>query len=144
MKYVLFIFLTTISLAGTNKYHNQNGVGIEGYDPVSYFQSGPAKGDKNFSTSYDGIFYYFKSQANLDKFKSSPKKYLPQFKGWCAFAIADGPSLADINPKTYWINDGKLYLFYNKFFVNTLSSWKKDPAGYLKKAEANWNNRTIK
>jgi len=144
MKYILFTLFTTIVLAGSDKHFTKNGIGTDGYDLVSYFQDGPTKGSKKFSVIHDGIPYHFKNQNNLDKFKKSPAKYLPQYNGWCAYAIADGPSLTVSNPKTYWIHEGKLYLFYDKYFINTLSSWKKAPLDNLKKAEANWNNKTIK
>jgi len=32
----------------------------------------------------------------------------------------------EVDPGTFKIVDGKLYLFYNKFFNNTLKSWNKD------------------
>jgi hypothetical protein len=31
-----------------------------------------------------------------------------------------------------------LYLFYNKFFNNTLKSWNKDEANLKNKADVNW------
>ncbi len=44
-----------------------------------------------------------------------------------------------INPETYEIRNGKLYLFYNAYFINTLKKWiAKNPAELVKKAEENW------
>jgi hypothetical protein len=40
------------------------------------------------------------------------------------------------------IQDGRLLLFYNKFFTNTRDKWQnsdsKTPADFLKKADSNW------
>ena len=33
-----------------------------------------------------------------------------------------------VDPETFKIIDGKLYLFYNSFFNNTLKDWNKDEA----------------
>ncbi len=34
--------------------------------------------------------------------------------------------------------DGKLSLFYNRFFNNTLTSWNENEAPLKKQADANW------
>jgi hypothetical protein len=44
----------------------------------------------------------------------------------------------EINPETFKIIDGKLYLFYNAYFNNTLKSWNKAEASLKAKADANW------
>ncbi len=31
-----------------------------------------------------------------------------------------------VNPKTYLITDGKLYLFYNKLGINTKEKWEEE------------------
>ena len=72
------------------------------------------------------------------KFKKNPTKYLPQYGAWCAYAMGDNGDKVSVNPETYKIVDGKLYLFYNKLFVNTLKSWNKDEDRIKAKADANW------
>jgi hypothetical protein len=44
----------------------------------------------------------------------------------------------DIDPETFKITDGRLNLFYNKFFNNTLPKWNKDEANLRQKADASW------
>lgn len=44
----------------------------------------------------------------------------------------------EIDPETFKLIDGKLYLFYNAYFNNTLKSWNKDEVNLKKKADANW------
>jgi hypothetical protein len=77
--------------------------------------------------------------VNKEYFSKNPSKYEPQFGGWCAFAMGDSGEKVEINPETFKIIDGKLYLFYNAFFNNTLKSWNKDEANLKAKATSNWN-----
>ncbi|OYZ43692.1 MAG: YHS domain protein, partial [Sphingobacteriales bacterium 24-40-4] len=44
-----------------------------------------------------------------------------------------------VDPETYKIVNGKLYLFYNQFFNNTLKDWNKDEVNLMTKANTNWN-----
>jgi hypothetical protein len=44
----------------------------------------------------------------------------------------------EIDPETFKIIDGKLYLFYNAYFNNTLTSWNKDEKNLKAKADKNW------
>ena len=111
---------------------------IQGYDPVSYFQkTGPREGKAQFSASYKGVNYRFASQENLKIFQSGPEKYEPQYGGWCAYAMADGEKVK-IDPETFKIIDGRLYLFYNFYFNNTLKSWDKDEKSLKNKADLHW------
>lgn len=113
---------------------------IKGYDPVSYFTEGKAtKGNPKIAHTYSGIVYRFKNAANRNAFKQNPAKYEPMYGGWCAYAFGlDKPSKVDINPRTFKIIQGKLYLFYNKLGTNTLKLWNKDEAQLKTKADKNW------
>jgi len=44
----------------------------------------------------------------------------------------------DVDPKTFKILDGKLYLFYNRFFNNTLPEWNKNEVNLKSQADNNW------
>jgi YHS domain-containing protein len=112
---------------------------IEGYDPVSYFRNGrPVKGRKDFTDTYQGISYRFSSQQNLEAFRKDPSAYEPQYGGWCAYAMGNDGSKVEVDPETFKVIDGRLYLFYNAFFNNTLKTWNKDQQGLKKKADQNW------
>jgi hypothetical protein len=52
--------------------------------------------------------------------------------------MGNSGSKVEIDPGTFRIQDGKLYLFYNKLFNNTLKSWNKDETILKKNANANW------
>jgi YHS domain-containing protein len=112
---------------------------IEGYDPVAYFTDNTAReGKKEFSLTYDGVVYRFSSQQHLQSFRSDPEKYKPQYGGWCAYAMGATGEKVDVDPETFKVLNGKLYLFYNRFFNNTRKSWDKDEANLKQKADANW------
>ena len=44
----------------------------------------------------------------------------------------------EIDPETFKIVDGKLYLFYHSWVNNTLNKWNKDEANLKTKADKNW------
>jgi YHS domain-containing protein len=124
--------------ARKRNYNVKKGIAIEGYDPVSYFDKKPIEGDEKFTYSFKGITYLFASQANLNKFKSSPERYEPAYGGWCAFAMGDTGEKVKIDPETYKIIDGKLYLFYNFWGNNTLKDWNSNEKSLKTKADQNW------
>jgi YHS domain-containing protein len=112
---------------------------IQGYDPVAYFKTNKAvKGKKEFALVHEGITYHFTSKENKDEFQKAPQKYEPQYGGWCAYAMGSSGEKVEINPETFKIIEGKLYLFYNAFFNNTLKSWNKDEKSLKAKADSNW------
>lgn len=140
---VVLLFSITTFAQNTSKrikeFNLENKVAIQGYDPVAYFtQKKAVKGKPSITTTYEGVIYNFSSQANKDLFLKKPASYEPQYGGWCAFAMGDYGEKVEINPETFKIIDGKLYLFYNAFFNNTLKSWNKDEINLKKKADTNW------
>ncbi len=123
----------------TTQFNLDEGVAIEGYDPVAYFNLNKAvKGRKDFSVTYLGINYHFVSANNRDVFQSDPAKYEPQYGGWCAYAMGKEGSKVEVDPETFKIIKGKLFLFYNRFFNNTLKSWNMDESNLHTQADANW------
>ena len=90
--------------------------------------------------------YLFNSEKNKKTFIANPKKYEPAYGGWCASAMSsDKPHKVGINPETYKIIDGKIYLFYNKLGINTLNSWNKgDETEKIKSANKNWKTTISK
>ena len=134
--------LNTFSQDASRKkeFNLDDGIAIHGYDPVAYFTQGKAiKGKKEFgAVVYAGVTYNFYSAENKEAFKKSPAAYEPQYGGWCAYAMGNDGSKVSIDPETFKIVGGKLYLFYNRFFTNTLKSWNKDEVTLKKNADANW------
>ena len=116
----------------------EKGIAISGFDPVSYFSDGSKKGKKEFSYLFDGIKYQFANATNRDTFMKNPNKYEPQYGGWCAYAMGNKGEKVEIDPETYKIINGKLYLFFHPFYNNTLTDWNKDEKNLKVKADANW------
>jgi YHS domain-containing protein len=136
-----FFYLIT-SAQNENKrlihFNLENKIAIQGYDPVAYFNGKPLKGKKEISTNFEGVIYYFSSVTNRDTFLKKPMSFEPQFGGWCAYALGSSGEKVEIDPGTFKILDGKLFLFYNAYFNNTLKSWNKDENNLKVKAEVNW------
>jgi len=109
---------------------------IRGYDTVAYFTDGkPVKGSDKFVDEWMGAKWKFASQDHLDKFKADPKKYAPQYGGYCAYGIAVG-NVVKIEPDQWTVVDDKLYLNYDS---DISKKWKQDKAGYIKKADATFD-----
>ena len=145
MKSLIILFTIVISSlpAQTLDYNLKKGFVANGYDVVAYFNNEAIEGDKKFTASFKGVKYKFSSAENLKAFNKHPKKYVPQYGGYCACAIAIKSDKVSINPKTFLIKDHKLYLFYNAWGTNTLELWKKENENALQeKADKNWE--TIK
>lgn len=101
-------------------------VAIDGYDPVSYFKTGPQKGSAGLSYDYNGVIYHFANAANLAEFKTNPGKYEPVWGGWCGHAMAMRGEKVDINPECYKIVNGRNVLFFKSFYANALTNWEKE------------------
>ncbi len=121
-------------------YNLEDDIAIQGYDPVSYFNAGKAvEGKKEFGWNYQGVPYYFSSLANRDLFIKNPSNFEPQYGGWCAYAMGKSGEKVEIDPETFKIVNGKLYLFYNAYFTNTLPLWNADEPNLKTRADQNWN-----
>ena len=140
----LLLVQVSIGIAQDNsprlKHFNlENHLAIQGYDPVAYFKQHEAvKGRKELAVSHQGVLYYFSSVANKEEFKKNPSHYEPQYGGWCAYAMGSKGEKVSIDPKTFKITNDRLYLFYNKYFNNTLTEWNKNETGLKNKADVNW------
>jgi hypothetical protein len=75
----------------------------------------------------------------LLKFKANPEKYKPAYGGWCAYAMGENGEKVKVDPETYKIVDGKLYLFYNFWTTNTLDDWNKNEKKLKEAADRNWS-----
>lgn len=140
----IFLIVTTQLFAQVEPV-SKDKVAIGGYDLVAYFIPGKAtKGDPEIKSVYKGISYYFSNTSNRDAFALNPEKYLPQYEGWCALAVGQQKKKVNINPETFKVTEGKLYLFYNSSHklsgskFNSLEPWVKDEPNLIKKSNANW------
>lgn len=122
-------------------FNTSDNVALSGYDPITYFANKPVPGKKTFTYKYKGITYNFINDKSKSIFKANPDKYEPAYGGWCAYALAKkNPVKMEADPETYKIVDGKLYVFYNSFGVNTVKKWNKDEPKSKASADKNWND----
>jgi YHS domain-containing protein len=83
---------------------------LKGHDVVAYFtESRHALGSKQFSSVYEGVTFRFASAQHKALFDANPKKYQPEYGGYCANGIAYGiPWGGDAD--TWLMIDGRLYI----------------------------------
>jgi YHS domain-containing protein len=117
---------------------DKTGLVLEGYDVVSYFFGTPQKGKSSIQLDAEGVLYWFSSEENKQLYIKNPAKFQPAYGGWCAYAMGLDGEKVKIDPKTYKIIEGKLYLFYNFYFNNTLIDWNKDEKNLKAQADLNW------
>ncbi|MGB2690933.1 MAG: YHS domain-containing (seleno)protein [Thermodesulfobacteriota bacterium] len=144
----VFVLSAGVSFAGEmakgEVFVTEDNVAVKGYDVVSYMNDNKAvQGTKDNWADHDGVTYYFVSEANKDAFVKNPEKYLPQYGGWCAYAVGAAGQKFPVDPETFKVVDGKLYLFFNGDTpegkpLNTIVPWNADEANLMKQADANW------
>lgn len=112
-----------------------SNVGVNGYDVVAYFTDGrPVRGSTEFRTTHQNVEYRFASAEHMALFRANPARYLPQYGGYCAWAVSQGYT-ASANPNNWRIVDGRLYLNYNG---EVQERWEQDIPGHIRNADANW------
>jgi YHS domain-containing protein len=112
-----------------------DGIALHGFDPVAYFtQNQAVKGVAQITSQYKGVTYEFVSKEDQATFEANPAKYVPQYGGFCAFAVSKGAK-ADVDPHAFAINDGKLYLQNSD---RALELYQRDVKGNTEAADHNW------
>lgn len=109
-----------------------------GYDVVAYFDNEAQVGDPALAAEYEGARYYFTNEANKQRFEENPARYVPAYGGWCAYAMSEGKQF-DIDPRSFKVTDGRLYLFYDGVGGCTIDIWIQDEAGRVQKADNVWH-----
>jgi YHS domain-containing protein len=141
MKRVLFgtiVLLLVLPLAGATKQLvniDEDGIGLQGYDPVAFFtENQPVKGSQEFTSIFKGVTYHFASAKNRDTFNKTPAKYEPQFGGFCAYGVSRGKKVP-IKIEAFQIVNGRLLMQYD---LDVRDKFNKDTNGNLKSADEKW------
>ena len=116
-----------------------NGFIASGYDVIEYFNNNAIKGDVYNSqhiSTYLGATFAFKDIQNKIIFDMNPKLYVPQFGGFCAYAVTQGYR-ANIDPESFTIYNGKLYLNYNN---NIRDKWRNNINNNINQGFHVWRN----
>ena len=112
---------------------------IKGYDAVAYFtQDKAVKGSAEFRHEYEDVEWRFSSAENLALFKATPEKYVPQYNGYCAYAMSVYGDKVKVDPTQYVIKDGKLYL---NFSAKYNQDFRSDLDNHIKSANQNWHKK---
>jgi len=110
-------------------------VAVGGYDVVAYFTDNRAiRGSAQHRITHQGFEYRFASAEHLAAFRIDPSRYLPQYGGYCAWAVAQGYT-ASGDPTNWRIVNGRLYLNYNDEIQRR---WEQDISGHIRRGDANW------
>lgn len=118
-----------------------SGVGLAGYDPVTYFPEGggvPRVGSTDLAATHQGVVYHFVGEANRRRFLANPSRYVPLYGGWSAFEMVDGQQ-QDIDPTAFLLQDGHLLLFFRGTFSDGRAKWlERDPRELRRRADQAW------
>jgi len=114
---------------------DEERLAVGGYDVVSYFTPGaPVVGSAEHTVRWRGGRFRFASAEHAATFKADPEPYAPRFGGYCAWAVSRG-YVAKGDPTVWAVVEGRLYFNYDP---SVAERWKQDPAGNIRRAEANW------
>jgi hypothetical protein len=140
-RFTIALGLTAGIVAGAAAYQkspvnvSRGHLALQGYDAVAYWTSGqPTKGSPSFEHRWKDAVWRFSTAANRDQFAKDPSRYVPEFGGYCAYAVSRGYT-ADIDPNAWRIVDGRLYLNYSK---RVQKLWEEDVPGNIAKGRQNW------
>tara|TARA_A100000171_G_scaffold78_1_gene73 strand:- start:4000 stop:4461 length:462 start_codon:yes stop_codon:yes gene_type:complete len=139
---VVMMMVLGTNVSAQNKNANNiddSKIALQGYSPVSYLDLGIAqKGLKEHKATHDGLAYYFTSEAQKKSFESNPKKYLPQYGGYCAFGVSVGAKFR-VDPNKFVVKDGKYFLFLYDLEVDAQQLWiTGNHKQLVEKANMNW------
>lgn len=110
-------------------------LGLHGVDAVALTTiHDVSEGSARHTVVVNEVAYYFASAETASRFEAAPDQYLPQYGGFCAYAVALGKKF-DGDPRYADIVNGKLYLFVNE---EIYAEYKKDSRKILRNAERTW------
>lgn len=135
MKKFILLFTTFCAASVYAQTNQSNGIALQGYDPVAYFENAQAiLGQKEITAQHNDVVYQFSSENNKALFLNNPDQYEPQYGGYCAYGMSNGYK-APIQPEAFTIVDNKLYLNYS---LKVKEMWLKEQAARIEKANYTW------
>lgn len=125
--------VSAAALVDTNL--TEDGLAVNGYDPVAYFTEGrPVRGKPRLQYELDGAVYRFEREENRQSFIANPHRYRPAFGGFCAYGVRTGRKF-EIDPHAWQIVDDRLYLLLNPA---TKVIWELERGNNIEIANAIW------
>lgn len=140
----LALVLSSVVFAQDKMAYNidNSNIALQGYSPVSYLDLRLAqKGNKTFKSEHNKVIYYFTSAEQKTTFDKNPRKYLPQYGGFCAFGCYAGAKFR-VDPNKFIVEDGKYYLYLNNVELDAKQLWLAENNHSKLKgvADKNWKN----
>ena len=112
-----------------------DGIAMDGFDVVAYFDGAPAKGDPSYSVDHKGKTWLFSSAENAAAFADDPAAHEPRYNGWCSYAVSEGYG-AEVDFVNGWsVLDGKLYLNWD---AATRDAFVARQSTRIERAEREW------
>ncbi|WP_138380915.1 YHS domain-containing (seleno)protein [Luteithermobacter gelatinilyticus] len=116
-------------------YGNDQGIALNGYDPVAYFtEKYPIRGKADYEVQWAGSTWRFYTPSHRDAFAAAPNNYAPQYGGYDPLSVAKGYT-TPTDPEVWLVEAGKLYLFYSE---ERKKYWQENRHNTLLQANANW------
>lgn len=56
---------------------NNDGIAIDGFDPVAYYNGDPLRGNPNYAYTIGQMTFHFATPENRSLFEKTPAKYIP-------------------------------------------------------------------
>ena len=145
--FVVLFALSCSMLAGCTSskpgrfYHKKfSDLALEGYDPVAYQLKGAAiKGQPHLWVRWRELKWLFTTIEHKVLFETDPAKWVPQYGGYCAWAMARN-DLAGTDPRVWDVVNGKLYLNYNRLIQN---KWRVDQKSLILQADTYWQEKIL-
>jgi len=114
---------------------DEDGLANQGYDVVAYHTDKKAsRGNEKFTEWFHGAKYLFTSREHQELFRQSPRNYLPQYGGFCAYAMSLG-KIRPVNPEIFSIENGRLMLQHTQ---EAYDLFYKDVDNNIMRADNNW------
>jgi YHS domain-containing protein len=108
---------------------------LKGADVTAYFTQGKyVQGSPQFKSVYEGVTFRFANAEAKKLFDADPKKYLPEYGGYCANGIVYAiPWGGDAD--SFKMIGGRLYIFGGQ---GSRDGFDLDQAGNIKLADGYW------
>jgi hypothetical protein len=89
------------------------------------------------TSEYEGAIFYFANEEDKKRFETSPAQFIPAYGGYCAYAMSNATQF-DVDPRSFKIVGGRLFLFYDGVGGKTIDLWNENETERLEKAEQCW------
>lgn len=126
--------ITPIGMNMHSAVYENDGIALDGYDPVAYFQGSAKVGDAAFETEWQGVIWRFSSEENKAAFIAQPQQFQPRFGGYCSKAVSTGFT-APVDPTQFAIYENELYLFSS---AEVKAHFEEDPQSIISACKQNW------